>query len=63
MADELLYENLPVALRDRGETYEVGFVLDGGFFAFGAFKTGGFKEDLAEAQAAQAEAKSSGSKK
>jgi hypothetical protein len=59
MADTYLYENLPVAIRDRGESYEVGVVIDGGFFAFGGFKAGGFNEDLAEAQEAQAEAKKS----
>ena len=58
MADDvLLYEDLPVAIRDRGETYEIGVLIEGGFFAFGAFKAGGFKDDLAEAQEAQAEKK------
>jgi len=61
MADELVYENVPVGVRRRGDYYEVGVVIDSGFFAFGAYKAGGFEEDLSEAHEAQAEAKKSAS--
>jgi hypothetical protein len=56
MADEYLYSGVPIALRDRGEYVEIGAVIEGGFFAFGAYKTGGFNDDLAEAREAQAKA-------
>jgi len=60
MADKLVYENVPVGVRRRDDNYEVGLVIDGGFFAFGSYKAGGFEDDLAEAQEAQATAKASG---
>ncbi len=63
MADDvILYKDLTVSIRDRGEQYEAGVVLHGAFFAFGQWKPGGFKEDLAEAQAAEAAAKTAGKK-
>lgn len=45
------YENVPVALRLKDGAYEIGAVIEGGFFAFGSFKAGGFEDDLAEAKA------------
>ena len=63
MADDvILYKDLTVSVRDRGESYEAGFVIDGAFFAFAQFKPGGFKEDLAEGQAEAADGKTTGKK-
>lgn len=59
MGDKLVYDNVPVGVRRRDDQYEAGLVIDGGFFAFAQFKAGGFEDDLAEAQEAQAAAKSS----
>lgn len=59
MADKLTYNDVPVGVRRRDDAYEVGLVIDGGFFAFASFKAGQFEDDLAKAQAEQAEAKTS----
>lgn len=68
MADDLVYENVPVSVRKReGQgLYEFGVVLDGAFIVFGGRKTGGVDDDIARARqnakdeadaAAQAQAK------
>lgn len=59
MADDLVYENVPVSVRKReGQgMYEFGVVLDGAFIVFGGRKTGGVDDDIARArQTAQDEA-------
>ena len=59
MTDELVYENVPVGVRQRGDSYEVGLVIDGAFLAFGSYKGAGFEQDVEEGRAAAAEAKKS----
>ena len=55
---ELLFENVPVAIRERDEYVEFGVVIDGAFMPFAARKSGGFhyKLELRKQEAAQAQA-------
>lgn len=46
----LEYDNLPTGIRKSatGDYYEIGVTVEGVFLPFGAYKAGGFDEDLAE---------------